>query len=60
LSASFVGPLLSGATGGQASTVTRFASFSIEISGAWGPASQRFHKEVLAHVNNAFDIEYFH
>jgi hypothetical protein len=22
--------------------------------------AQRFHKEALAHLNNAFDIEYFH
>ena len=40
--------------------VTRFVPFSVEIFGAWGPAARRFHKEALAHVNNAFDIEYFH
>jgi hypothetical protein len=40
--------------------VTRFVPFSVEISGASGPAARRFHKEALAHVNNAFDIEYFH
>jgi hypothetical protein len=40
--------------------VTRFVPFSVEISGAWGPAARRFHKEAPAHVNNAFDIEYFH
>jgi hypothetical protein len=40
--------------------VTRFVPFSIGISRAWGPAARRFHKEALAHVNNAFDIEYFH
>jgi hypothetical protein len=34
--------------------------FSVEISGAWGLTARRFHKEALAHVNNAFDIEYFH
>ena len=34
--------------------------FSVEIFGAWGPAARRFHKEALAHVNGAFDIEYFH
>ena len=40
--------------------VTRFVPFSVEISGNWGPAARRFHKEALAHVNNAFDIENFH
>ena len=40
--------------------VTLFVPFSVEISGAWGLTAQRFHKEALAHVNNAFDIEYFH
>jgi hypothetical protein len=40
--------------------VTRFVPFIVEIFGAWGPAARRFHKEALAHVNGAFDIEYFH
>ena len=31
-----------------------------KISGAWRPAARRFRKEAMAHVNNAFDIEYFH
>ena len=39
---------------------TRFVPFSVEISRARGPAARHFHKEALAHVNNAFDIEYFH
>ena len=40
--------------------VTRFVLFNVDISEAWGPAARRFHKEALAHVNNAFDIEYYH
>ena len=32
----------------------------VHVEGAWGPAARHFHKEALAHVNNAFDIEYFY
>jgi hypothetical protein len=28
--------------------------------GTWGLAARRLHKEALAHVNDTFDIEYFH
>ena len=43
-----------------ATTAVVFVPLSCEISGAWGPATERFFNDAIDYINNERDIDFFH
>ena len=43
-----------------ATTAVVFVPLSCEISGAWGPAAERFSNDTTDYTNNERDIDFFH
>jgi hypothetical protein len=45
---------------GRDESRVQFVPFSLEISGVWGPAAERFFRQMASHRRNLRDIDYFH
>ena len=45
---------------GRDESRVKFVPFSLEISGVWGPAAERFFRQMASHRRNLRDIDYFH
>ena len=42
-----------------ATTAVEYVPLSCDISGAWGPATERFFNDAIDHINNERDIDFF-